>query len=96
MPTPYQELVDTIVESGVSRAEARHAVNSCALAMAKQGTVAYTGSALLMYFMNTNPASAIGYGTAAFGAGAAHALIKSPDCREVRRAVRFWTHAQFQ
>lgn len=95
MPNFHDELIDMVVQSGVSRPEAEHAVRRCAFAMAKQGALVYTGSALLMYFMNTNPASAIGYGTLSFGAGAAHALIKSPDCEDVRKAARFWSTARF-
>ncbi len=95
MPTTYEELVSTIVDSGVSRLEAEHAVRRCGFAMARQGAAVYTGSALLMYFMNTNPVSAIGYGTVALGAGAGHALLKSPDCEEVRQAVQFWNFAKF-
>jgi hypothetical protein len=93
MPNPYEELVSTIVDSGISRPEAEHAVRLCTFAMAKQGAGAYTGSALLMYFMNMTPASAIAYGTLAVGAGASHALLKSPDCQEVRKAVQFWSRA---
>jgi len=95
MSTPYEELVSTIVDSGIPRPEAEHAVRRCGIAMAKQGAAVYTGSALLIYFMNTNPASAIGYSTLAVGAGAGHALLKSPDCEEVREAVKFWNHAKF-
>ena len=94
MPSPYEELVSKIVDNGVSRPEAEHAVRICGSAMAKQGIAVYSGSALLMYFMNTNPVSAFGYGALALGTGAGHALLKSPDCEEVRQAVQFWSHAR--
>ena len=97
MPTSSEEdLISTIVESGISRPEAEHAVRRCGFAMVKQGYGALVGSALAMYFMGmTMTPVAFSYGTLAFTAGAGHALIKSPACEEVRQAVQFWSTAHF-
>ena len=95
MPSPYDELVSFVEQSGISQAEAELAIRRCSLAMAKQGIYTYAAGGAVMYFMNMTPASALSYGTLAFGAGAFHALAKSPQCSEVRDAIQFWSTAAF-
>ena len=93
MPSPYEQLIEAIVETGVSEVEAQHAARRCAMAMAKQGAVGYLGGGAFAYFMAMNPASAVPYAIAGLAGGAAYALIKSPQCSEVREAIRFWNTA---
>lgn len=95
MASPAEELLGAIEESGVNRSEATHAVRMCMLAMALHGVVTTTGGGLLLYFLEMNPAAGLSYGMLAFGAGATHALIKSPACSEVRTAVQFWNRTPF-
>jgi hypothetical protein len=88
--TPYDELIQSITATGLPETEARNAARRCAMAMAKQGAVGYLGGGAFAYFMAMNPATAVPYlvGGAVLGAG--HALAKSPQCSEVREAIRFW------
>jgi hypothetical protein len=91
--TPYEELIGFVESNGIARYEAEHAVRRCAMAIALRGAATYAGGGFIMYFMNMNPASAIGYGAMSFGVGAAYGLAKAPQCREVREAIRFWNTA---
>lgn len=106
MPSPYEHLIAAITETGVSEEEARLAAHRCAFAMAKQGAVGFAAGAAFAYFMapvlGTNPVTFLPFtGTAATlttgGAllGASHAALKSPQCGEVRNAIRYWTFASF-
>ena len=91
MTSLYDQLIQAIIETGVSEAEAQHAVRRCALAMAKQGAAGYLGGGALSYFLAMNPGTAVPYlvGGVAFGAG--HALVASAQCSEVREAIKFWS-----
>lgn len=91
MDSNYDELRDHIESRGASRSDAQKAVNNCAKAMAKQAAASYFAGGVLMYFMNTNPASAFGYGTIAVGMGAGNALVNSDECARVRQALDFWS-----
>jgi hypothetical protein len=95
MPSPYDELVEFVAQSGISQAEAEHAVRRCATAMLAQGAATYVAGSAVMYFMNMTIPSAFSYGTLALGAGAVHAVAKSPQCSEVREAIRFWNTNTF-
>jgi len=95
MKSPYDELIDAIVDSGVSESEAQLAARRCALAMAQNGAVAYLGGGALAYFLAMNPASAVPYAVGGLTLGAGYALAKSPRCSEVRDAIRFWSSVQF-
>jgi hypothetical protein len=90
VPSSYDELIQKITATGISENEARLAVRRCTFAMAKQGVVGYAGAGAFTYFMAMNPATAVPYlvGGAVLGAG--YALAKSPQCSEVRTAIRFW------
>ena len=51
-----------------------------------------TSAALYGVFMGMkNSVTLIGPALTGFGAGAAYALGKSPQCQEVRKAINFWT-----
>ena len=95
MASPYEQLIQAIVDTGVSEAEARHAAQRCALAMATRGIVIYAGAGAFTYFMSMNPATAIPYWVGGLAVGAGSALAKSPSCSEVREAIRFWNTASF-
>ncbi len=90
MSVVYDDLIDKITASGVSKADAQIAVRHCEMAMIKGGLVGYTAGGALAYFLAMNPASAFPFliGTTATGAG--YQLLKSPACSEVREAVSFW------
>ena len=93
MTSLYEQLIQAIVQTGVSQDEARHAARRCALEMARQGFVGYLGSGALAYFLAMNPVSAMSFlaGGAVLGAG--HAFARSPQCSEVREAISFWSSA---
>lgn len=95
MRTAYDDLIDFVVSTGVSRAEAELGVRRCAVAIGKHGLVGYTAGGAVAYFLGMNPATAIPYliGTAAAGAG--YGLVKSPQCHEVRQALTYWATAAF-
>ena len=95
MNSPYEELIDFVVSSGISRTEAEHGVRMCALAMAKNGAAAYFGTGAVVYFMSMNPATAVPYLVGAAAVGAGYGLAKSPQCQEVRDALRYWSAAAF-
>jgi hypothetical protein len=95
MTKAYQPLLDMLVETGISEAEAEHAVRRCATAMAKQGVTAYASAGALAYFMNMTPASGVSFAITTMSLGAGHALLKSPSCGEVRNAIGFWNTAPF-
>lgn len=90
----YDDLLAFVRESGLDDEEARHAVRRCAITMAKNGAGAYLGAGAIAYFMNMNPASAMGFAAVTFGSGAAYALATSPSCGDVRKAVFFWRTAE--
>jgi hypothetical protein len=89
MASPYEQLIQAIIETGIPETEARHAARRCALAMAKQGATRYLGGGALAYFMAMNPATAVPYLVGGVALGAGHALLKAPQCSEVREAVPF-------
>jgi hypothetical protein len=91
----YNDLVSFVADQGLSEGEAEHAIRRCLMAMAKYGIGAYAGAGAVAYFMNMTPASAVGFGLLTVGGGAAVGLMKSPQCSEVRGAVRFWNTANF-
>ena len=93
MASPYDQLIQAIVDTGVSEAEAQHAARRCAMAMAKQGAVGYLGGGALSYFLAMNPGTALPYLVGGLAIGAGHALVKSPQCSEVREAIQFWNLA---
>ncbi len=90
MANPYEQLIQAIVETGVSEAEAQHAARRCAMAMVKKGFAGYIGGGALSYFLAMNPSTAIPYLVGGIALGAGHALVKSPQCSEVREAINFW------
>jgi hypothetical protein len=89
MASPYDQLIQSIVETGLTEDEARIAARRCVLAMAKQGIAGYAGGGALAYFLAMSPGIAVG----AMTLGAGHALAKSPQCSDVRQAIRFWNTA---
>ena len=90
----YDELTAFVRESGLNDEESRHAVRRCIITMTKAGVGAYVGAGAIAYFMNMNPFSAAGFATATLGGGAALALVSSPSCGDVRKAVMFWKSAE--
>ena len=90
MANPKEELLDLLVKSGVSRQEAQPAVNRCLLQMGATAVASYGAGGLLVYFLAMNPITAPGFVTVTTAAGGAYALGKSPQCQDVRRAIRFW------
>lgn len=96
MAKAYQPLLDMIVQNtGISEAEAEHAVRRCATAMLKQGVAAYGSAGALAYFLNMNPASGLSFAVTTLSLGAGHALLTSNSCGDVRRAIAFWNTAPF-
>jgi hypothetical protein len=95
MSAPYDDLIDAVTNTGISRAEAEHAVRRCAMAMAKGGLVGYTAGGAFAYFMAMNPATSIPYLLVSTAAGGGYALAKSQQCSEVREAINFWNTAKF-
>ena len=93
MASPYEQLIQAITETGIPETEARHAASSCAVAMAKQGAVGYLGGGAFSYFLAMNPGTAVLYLVGGVTVGAGHALFTSPQCSEVREAIRFWNTA---
>ena len=93
MPSPYDQLIQAIADTGISEAEAQHAARRCSLAVAKGGLTGYFGGGAFAYFLAMNPASAVPCAVAGLGIGAGYALAKSPQCSEVRDAIRFWNTA---
>ncbi len=87
----HNELQDLLKSHGLSGAEADQAIANCSRAMMKGAAVSYFAGGVIMYFMNTNPASAFGYGTLALGVGAGKAFLSSDQCSRVRQAVDFWS-----
>jgi hypothetical protein len=95
MPSPYEQLIQAIAETGVSEVEAQHAARRCAIAMAKQGIAGYAAGGALSYFLAMNLTTAVPYLVGSTALGAGHALMKSPQCSDVRRAIQFWSTAAF-
>lgn len=91
MNDTHKELHDLLKAHGLSGAEADNAIQNCMKAMAKGAVATYFAGSAIMYFMNTNPASAVGYGSIALGMGAGRAFLNSDQCSRVRQAVDFWT-----
>jgi hypothetical protein len=90
MASPYDQLIQAIIDTGVSEAEAQHAARRCAMAMAKQGVAGYLGGGALSYFLAMNPGTAVPYLVGGVVLGAGHALVTSVQCSEVREAIKFW------
>lgn len=86
----YDDLIAFITKQGVSEQEAAHAVRRCVIAMGRHGLAAYGSAGAIAYFLNMNPASAMGFATAAIGSGAAIGFASAPQCSEVRSAIAFW------
>jgi hypothetical protein len=95
MNSAYDDLIDKITDSGISRSEAEHAARRCAAAMAVGGLAGYTAAAGFAYFMAMNPLTALPYLIGAPVVGASYQLLKSPSCSEVRQAIGFWNTAPF-
>jgi hypothetical protein len=95
MDTPRALLIDSMMRSGVSDADAERAVDRCIKAMLTHGAGAYTTTALATYLLGMNPATAIPYLVAAPVAGASYGFFTSSQCEEIRNAVAFWTTADF-
>jgi len=94
MPFTHNDLVNLLVKSGVSPSEARPAVNRCLLSMGAHAAMTYTAGGALAYFLAMNPATTLPYTAATIAAGAGYAFQKSPQCMEVRTAIRFWLATQ--
>lgn len=87
------KLIEAIEATGVSEAEAKHAVMMCSLKMAGLGFVGYEAGVLLGYFLSLGTASMpLGLAGAAVGAYSAY---QSPTCADVRNAVRYWNNSNF-
>ena len=95
MNSPYEELIERITATGVSRQEAEYAARRCALAIFKGGAVGYSAAGAWAYFLAMNPAAAASYLVAGSAVGAGYALAKSPQCSEVREAIWYWNTAGF-
>ena len=95
MDTPRQLLIDSMMRSGVSHADAEEAVDQCTKAMLKHGVGAYTATGLAAYLLGMNPATAMPYLVAAPVLGAGYGFFSSPQCQDVREAVSFWKTAEF-
>ncbi|GAB3709583.1 hypothetical protein GCM10027592_45830 [Spirosoma flavus] len=93
MNSDYDELSGMIEKHGVHRKDAEKAINNCVKSMAKGALKTYVAGGVIMYFANTNPASAFGYGSIAAGVGAGNAFINSDECARVRQALDFWSTA---
>lgn len=94
MSTPCDQLIQSITDTGVAESEAQqHAARRCALATARGGASGYVGGGALSCFLAMNPASAVPYAVVGLGVDAAYALVKSPQCSQVREAIRFWNTA---
>jgi hypothetical protein len=89
MSSPYDDLIDQIAATGISRKEAEYAARRCTMAMLKNGVVGYGGAGLLTYFLRMSPGPAL----VGFAVGAGYGFVKSPQCSEVREAIRFWNTA---
>ena len=89
MSSPYEDLIDQITATGISRQEAEYAARRCAMAMLKNGVVGYGGAGVLTYFLRMSPTTAV----LGFAVGAGYTLAESPQCSEVREAIRFWNPA---
>ena len=89
------DLMDLITNSGVSHEDAEAAVDRCQAAIVKQGFLAGEIAGVIGFFVTgkPNPASALAWGLAGSAGGAALAPLTSPQCSEVRNAVRFWLAA---
>jgi hypothetical protein len=92
---PYEDLINFVVDSGLSRDEAEHAVRQCVFAMIRKGLAGYTAGGAAAYFMQMNPSTAIPFLLVTTSVGAGYALAKAPQCSEVRGAVQFWNTARF-
>jgi len=86
----YDDLIDFIESSGISRPEAEFSARRCAMSMAKAGIFGYGASIPIAYFMKMSPGTVLVGGAL----GAAWALAKSPSCQEVRDAISYWKTAQ--
>ncbi|MBS0396597.1 MAG: hypothetical protein JSR54_18400 [Proteobacteria bacterium] len=95
MASPYEELISSITAAGVPEVEARHAARRCAMAMAATGAVGAAAGMAFAFFMSRNPVASIPQGLVGGAVGAGYALIKAPQCAEVREAIRFWNTASF-
>jgi len=93
--SPYDDLIEKIADTGISRQEAEFAARRCAMAMLKGGAVGYTAAGAWAYFLAMNPLAAAGYLAGASVAGAGYQLATSPQCAEVRQAISFWNTAPF-
>ncbi|WP_288427499.1 hypothetical protein [uncultured Spirosoma sp.] len=93
MNEQYDQLTGLVENHGINRADAEKAVNTCMKSMAKGALQSYFAGGAIMYFMNTNPASAFGYGSIAVGVGAGNAFLNSDECTRVRQALDFWSTA---
>jgi hypothetical protein len=91
----YNDLIDWVADTGISRNEAQHAVTRCSLAIAKGGAAGYTAMGAAAYFMAMNPATAVEYLVASTAIGGGYELIKSPACAQVREAISFWNRVDF-
>ena len=91
MKSPHDELVDFITENtDVSPVEAEYAVNQCLLAMGKGGFVGYlTGGGIAYVFMAGAGIIPAAIGVGAIGVG--YQFLKSPQCSDVRKAIKFWS-----
>jgi hypothetical protein len=96
MANPYDELIHAIRNTGISEAEAQHAARRCLKEMAKQGAMGYLGGGALSYFLAMNPATAMPYLIGGLALGGGHALAKSPQCSDVRKAISFWNSEPFR
>jgi hypothetical protein len=90
----YNDLINWVADTGVTRDEARHAVVRCSLAIAKGGAAGYAAMGAAAYFMAMNPATAAEYLVASTAIGGGYALAKSPSCAEVREAIQFWNKVE--
>jgi hypothetical protein len=90
----YDELIDSIMATGISEEEARNAARRCAMAMGRHAAVGYAGGGALGFFLQMNPATALPYLVGGLALGAGHGLAKAPQCAEVRQAIGFWNTAR--
>ena len=87
-----ETLKQKVIDSGVGPGEAEHAVNKCMTAMAKGGVVGGAAGVALPFLLRNAaaPVAGIGMGIVGAVAGVGYQAAESPDCEEVRAAVKHW------
>jgi hypothetical protein len=85
--SPYEELIQMMVQNGIPEDEARAAATRCAARVGAAGALGWATGSLLAPFLGMGAVA-----TAAGGAivGSAHTFLTSPSCSEVRRATDHW------